>query len=178
MIRVNTEAGEAAGQAFYNGALFFCASPSTADQELFCRPQYAPVYQYPVVVYGEPETLPDEWPNVGRYMLNQYAETIFISPEVKSDPLLRYLAGEGANLIGGIAPLEDIRANWVASLEFDLLQAFDTFWPEFAAGVDGQQVTVPLAITHVNPDLLSPGRQQFVEIMLADVVAGYVSLLP
>ena len=32
---LQTEAGEAAGQAFYNGALFFCASPSTADQELF-----------------------------------------------------------------------------------------------------------------------------------------------
>jgi hypothetical protein len=174
MIRVDTPEGELAGQAFKNGALFFCSSPSTPDQELFCRPDYAPVYQYPIIVFGEPDISQDEWPGLGRYILGQYVETVFISPEVQSDQLLRYLAGEEAEIIGTAPPPNDIQSQWVASLEFDLFQTFEDFWPEFEAGTDGQAVTVPLAITHVNPDLLSPGRQQFVEIMLEDVIAGYV----
>lgn len=107
-------------------------------------------------------------------MLNQYVDTLFISPEVESDPLYRYLTQEEVEIIGSAVPLDDIRSQWVASLEFDLFQAFLEYWPEFAAGTDGELVTVPLTITNVNPELLSPGRQQFVEIMLANLAAGYV----
>jgi hypothetical protein len=64
----------------------------------------------------------------------------------------------------------------VASLEFDLFQTFQDYWPEFAAGMDGQLVTIPLSITNVNPDLLTLGRQQFVEAMLVDMVAGYIDI--
>jgi hypothetical protein len=174
MIRVNTPEGQLAARAFKTGALFFCSSPSAPGQDLFCRPDYAPVYQYPIIAFGEPGTAPDEWPGVGRYMLNQYVDTMFISPEVHSDPLLRFLAQEEVEIIGSAPPLDDLRSQWVASLEFDLFQAFQDYWPEFAAGTEAQLITVPLAITHVNSDRLSPGRQQFVETMLADLIAGYV----
>ena len=174
MIRVNTPDGELAAQAFKTGSLFFCSSPSAPGQELFCRPDYAPIYQYPIIAFGEPGTAPDEWPGLGRYMLNQYVDTIFVSPEVESDSLLRFLAQEEVEIIGTAAPLEEIRSQWVASLEFDLFQTFQDFWPDFAAGVDGQSITAPLTITYVNPDLLSPGRQQFIEKMLANLIAGYV----
>lgn len=174
MIRVNTPEGELAARAFKTGALFFCSSPSAPGQDLFCRPDYAPVYQYPIIAFGEPGTAPDEWPGVGRYMLNQYVDTMFISPEVESDQMLRFLAQEEVAIIGAAPPLEDIRSQWVASLEFDLFQTFQDYWPEFAAGTDAQLIIAPLTITHVNPDLLSPGRQQFVEMMLADMIAGYV----
>ncbi len=174
MIRVNTPEGELAARAFKTGALFFCSSPSAPGQDLFCRPDYAPVYQYPIIAFGEPGTAPDEWPGVGRYMLNQYVDTMFISPEVQSDPLLRFLAQEEVEIIGSAPPLDDLRPQWVASLEFDRYQAFQDYWPEFAAGADAQLITVPLTITHVNPDLFSAGRQQFVEMMLADLIAGYV----
>jgi hypothetical protein len=32
----------------------------------------------------------------------------------------------------------------------------------------------PLGFTGTNPDLLSPGRQQLVETMLADLLAGFI----
>ncbi len=174
MIRMNTPEGEAAARSFETGALFFCSSPSAPGQNLFCRPDYAPVYEYPIIAFAETETTPDEWPTVGRYMLNQYVDTIYVSPEVESDQLLRYLAQEEVEIIGSTPPLNDISSQWVASLEFDLFQAFQDFWPEFVAGTDGELVAVPLLITHVNPDLLSPGRQQFVELMLANLHAGFV----
>ena len=107
-------------------------------------------------------------------MLNQYVDTIFISPEVHSDQLLRFLAQEEVEIIGSSPPPNDITSQWVASLEFDLFQTFQDYWPEFAAGTDAQLVPVELTITHVNPELLSPGRQQFVERIMADLAAGYV----
>ena len=174
MIRVDTPEGELAARAFESGALFFCSSPSAPGQDLFCRPDYAPIYQYPIIAFGEPGTTPDEWPGVGRYMLNQFVDTIFISPEVHSDQLLRFLAQEEVEIIGSSPPLSDIASQWVASLEFDLFQTFQDYWPEFAAGTDAQLVPVGLTITNVNPELLSPGRQQFVERKLVDLAAGYV----
>jgi hypothetical protein len=174
MIRVNTPEGELAAGAFKTGALFFCSSPSAPGQELFCRPDYAPIYQYPIIAFGEPGTAPDEWTGLGRFMLNQYVDTIFVSPEVNSDPLLRFLVQEEVAIIGSAPPLSDIQTQWVASLEFDLFQAFQDYWPDFAAGTDATLVIVPLKITHVNPDLLSLGRQQFIETMLADLNAGFV----
>lgn len=174
MIRVNTPEGELAARAFKTGALFFCSSPSAPGQDLFCRPDYAPIYQYPIIAFGEPGTSPDEWPGVGRYMLNQYVDTMFISPEVHSDQLLRFLAQEEVAIIGSTPPLNDIDSQWVASLEFDLFQTFQAYWPEFAAGTDAQLIPVNLTITHVNPERLSPGRQQFIELMLADLIAGYL----
>jgi hypothetical protein len=107
-------------------------------------------------------------------MLNQFVDTIFISHEVKSDQLLRFLAQEEVELIGTAPPLDDLGAQWVASLEFDLFQTFQEHWTEFAAGTDAQLITAPLTITNVNPDLLSPGRQQFVKMMLENLIAGYV----
>ena len=171
MIRVNVPQDDLAAQAFNSGALFFCSSPSG---NLVCYSRYAPVYGYPIITFGEPDLATDEWPGVGRYMLNLAVETIFVSPEVKSEPLLRYLAQEEVEMIGTGQPLSDIATQWVCSLDFDLLQAFNAFWPEFVAGAEGQLVPVDLQITNVNSDLLSPGRLNFVEIMLAKVRAGYV----
>jgi hypothetical protein len=178
MLRVNTPEGDLAAQAFRNGALFFCSSPSAPGQELFCRPKYAPVYQYPIIAFGELETAPDEWVKPGRFIVGQYVETVFVSPEINSDALPRYLAEEGIAIIGGSQPPDELREQWAASLEFDLFQVFQEFWPQFVAGVDGQQITVPLVVTYANPDLFSVGRQQFVEIMLADLIAGYVDYVP
>jgi len=173
MVRVNLPQDNLASEAFRNGALFFCASPSG---DLNCYSHFAPVIAYPIIVYGEPELSPDEWPGLGRYLLNQAVETVFVSPLVDSDPLLRYLGQEEAIIIGTSPPLDGLRAQWAASLEFDLFAAFERHWPEFVAGSDGELVNVSLEITHVNPDLLSPGRQQFVEKMLADIQGGYIIL--
>lgn len=174
MVRVNLPQDDLAAQAFRNGSLFFCASPSG---DLNCYSHFAPVIAYPIIVYGEPELTPDEWPRLGQYLLNQAVETVFVSPLVDSDPLMRRLAQEEAVIIGTEPPLEDVRAQWAASLEFDLFASFERYWPEFVAGSEGQRIDVPLEITHTNPDLLSPGRQQFVEKMLDEVQAGNILMV-
>jgi hypothetical protein len=176
MIRLNTPEGEQAGQAFDTGALFYCASPSSPGQENFCRPTYAPIYEYPLTVYGEPGAAPEEWTPVGNYLLNMAVETIYVMPGADGDQLLRSLAQSEATLLGGVTPPEGVQNHWAASLQYDLLQTFKAYWPEFVTETAGKAVTVPLTLTHVNPDLLSPGRQQFVEKMLADLLAGAIDL--
>ena len=61
-------------------------------------------------------------------------------------------------------------------MQFDPYQAFLDFWPVFVAETGNQVFTVPLAVTDINLDLLSPGRQRLVEETLSEVLAGYVDL--
>jgi hypothetical protein len=42
------------------------------------------------------------------------------------------------------------------------------------AGQAGVSHTAPIIISHVNPDLFSPGRQRLVEATLADLSAGFI----
>ena len=90
--------------------------------------------------------------------------------------MLRYLARSGIKIIGGTKHPEDINDAWVATLDFSLSQTFLDFWPDFAAGQDGQTVDVPLSMTYINDDLLSIGRQRLVREIIADLLAGYIDL--
>ncbi|MBU1661696.1 MAG: hypothetical protein KKD28_09515 [Chloroflexi bacterium] len=156
-----------ARQAFVTGVEFFCG---------LCLPTYPPYFEYPL--YFELNTGADtvEWLAAADFMIHRSVETVYVVPGAGDDAMLRHLAQSGVNIIGGVSPLNDIGGQWVASLRFDPFQAFQDFWPDFAAGLDGQSITVPLAITDVNPKLLSPGRQGAVEEILADVLAGFVDL--
>ncbi|MBN1665532.1 MAG: hypothetical protein JW862_00525 [Anaerolineales bacterium] len=175
MIGLTEPATTAAREAFKAGALFYCSSPSGPDQELFCRPKYAPIYQYPFYVAADPNATSGEWEATARTLLNYVVETVYVYPGAGGDDLLRYLDQEGVRIIGGQNPPAAAESQWVTSLTFDLLQSFSDYWPQFAAGEVGMQIEVPLVLSSVNPEQLSPGRQAFVELMLAEVQAGRVS---
>ena len=46
--------------------------------------------------------------------------------------------------------------------------------PGLLNGEGSVVVELPLGFTAVNPDLFSPGRQRLTEIMLADLLAGFI----
>ena len=163
----DSSAAVEARQAFVTGVEFFCG---------LCLPTYPPYFEYPL--YFELNTGADtvEWRAAADFMIHRSVETVYVVPGAGDDAMLRHLAQSGVNIIGGVSPLNDIGDQWVASLRFDSFQAFQNFWPDFAAGVDGQSITVPLTISDVNPELLSPGRQGAVEEILVDVLAGFVDL--
>jgi len=90
--------------------------------------------------------------------------------------MLRHLASAGVNIISGDLPLPDIEISWVVSLRYDLMKTFVAFWPVFIENTHSQSISPPLQITHINDDLLSPGRQRLVNEMLADLLEGYVDM--
>ncbi|NOQ38804.1 MAG: hypothetical protein GQ562_00655, partial [Anaerolineales bacterium] len=69
---------------------------------------------------------------------------------------------------------EEYRDNWVASLEYDLVAAFEVIWPAFLSAETGIEQTPPLLITDINSELLSPGKLKLAEGILEEVLYGYI----
>ncbi len=166
-ITTNTETGQTARQAFVTGAKYFCG---------LCITTYPPFAEYPLHLQLDQGTSSADWQAASNVLINRGVETMYVLPGAGDDALLRHLAQSGVNIIGGTPPPDGLADSWVATLGFSPLEAFYQFWPDFVAGADGQMVDVLLAITNINPDLFSPGRQRLVDEMLTQVQAGTVDL--
>jgi hypothetical protein len=157
----------AARQAFITGVKFFCG---------LCLPSYPPWYEYPLYFELGSEADTIAWRTAADYMIQRAVETVYVVSGAGDDAMLRHLSDSGVNIIAGRTPLADIQEHWVASLQFDLMSTFVDFWPVFIASPESQAVTIPLVITDINAELLSPGKQRLVTETLEDVKAGYIDL--
>lgn len=163
--RSDTPAGKAARLGFMNGVIYFCG---------LCRPAYPPFVQYPIAVdiSGSSEQAAQQ--AAADQLIANAVQTVFIGPEAGDLVLLEYLSQAGLNMIGSGSPPDSLRPNWVASIRSDPAEAVRQIWPDLAAGKGGSLLKAPLAISNVNPELLSEGRQRLVEQMLSDLVEGYI----
>jgi hypothetical protein len=109
-------------------------------------------------------------------MIQRVVETVYVVPGAGDEAMFRYLAENGIHIIAGREPVPGLEANWVASLEFDLMETFVQTWPAFIAGTAEQAITIPMQVTHINPELFSPGKQRLANLVLEDVLAGYIDL--
>jgi hypothetical protein len=157
----------AARQAFFSGVKFYCG---------LCLPDYPPYYEYPLYFELGSDADTVAWRTAADYMIHRSVGTVYVVPGAGDDAMLQHLADAGVNIIAGRPQPSGLEDHWVASLTFDLLSSFLVEWPLFSTGTTGQAVTLPLQIMDANPELLSPGKQQLVEKMLADVLAGFVDL--
>jgi len=157
----------AARQAFFTGVKYYCG---------LCRPSYPPWYDYPLYFELGLDADTIAWRTAADYMIQRVVETVYIVPGAGDEAMLRYLAENGVNIIAGIAPLPDIQTNWIASLEFDLMETFIETWSAFVSGSAEQAVTIPMQITNINPELLTPGKQRLANQVMEDVLAGYIDL--
>lgn len=157
----------AARQAFYTGVKFYCG---------LCLPSYPPFYEYPLYFELGSDADTIAWRTAADNMINRSVTTVYIVPGAGDDEMLRHLSQAGVNIIAGQHPLAEIQDRWVATLSYDLVDTFIETWPDFSAGSDSLAVTLPLRITEVNSNLLSPGKQRVVEETLADMLEGYIDL--
>jgi hypothetical protein len=164
----DTPAGKAALGAFTRGVYYFCG---------LCRTVYPP---FPASGYPLTFSMPAgagaaDWQAAVVYFQAWQVQTLYVDPGVAGTDLLQFLAGEGFNLIGAGTPPASLEKQWVASLDKgNALELVDQVWPRLLAGEGGNSLDPPLSIQHVNPDLLSPGRQHLAEKMLAELLAGYI----
>lgn len=163
-----TITGKAASLGFRNGMTFFCG---------LCLPFYPPFPNtgYPIVVNLPASAGPQDWQAAIASLKTWQVETVFVHPAVAGDQLLADLAEAEINLIITGPPSEAWREHWVASLGApDPLQVVPDLWAKILAGQGGEQISLALGFTGVNPDLLSPGRQHVADEMLADLLAGFI----
>lgn len=163
-----TPAGKAAQLGFTNGVTYMCG---------LCRPVFPPfpTRGYPLVAQLTGGASQAEWqPAVDNFQVWEVG-TVYVAPQVASEGLYQELAGAGINIIGAEAPAAGLRQNWVVSIgSGDPAQAVRQLWPDLIAGQGGAEVSLPLSLEGVNPDLFSPGRQALVEEMMAELAEGYI----
>ena len=157
--------GRAARSGFLNGAVFFCG---------LCNQSYPPFYDYPRYVELPTSASPAEWQAAANHMIDYFVETVYVAPGAGDPAMLNTLAAAGINLIGSGIPAEAIQANWVLSFSSDPLAQVQSVLPEILAGNGEQNLPLPLELSQVNPELLSPGKQALVDQVLADLLAGYI----
>jgi hypothetical protein len=163
----DTTGGEAARDAFANGFYFYCGS---------CRnpnfPQPSGIYPVPV---GIPTDAPEsDYNGHADILIHNIVKVAYVYPQIATPELLSYMAQNGMLLLSQTLPGEDIRSNWIASIQPDLTSAMQRIFPELVAGKGGQVAPTPLFLTDVNPDLLSDAKMRLVQDVLNGLQNGTI----
>lgn len=163
----DTPEGEAARWAFVYGYRYFCG---------YCRsPNFTqPRYEYPIMVRIPTDASPNEFLGYAAALLDYLVKAAYLYPDVATPEVAVYLAQYRVRLIGQEIPTEEVRANWVVSIQPNLLPAIERIFPELLEGRGGQAVPTPLYLTDVNPDLLSEGKLRLAQEVLEGLQKGII----
>lgn len=162
---VDTPAGKAAKNGFFNGVIFYCG---------LCRPVYPPYYAYPIYYDLSSSASQEEKIAAADYLISQGVKTVFLAPGADDVFLLEYLAGAGVNMIGTVTPPETIQSQWIASIQTNLESSIAELWGRLRNGEGGIILNQPISFNNQNEALFSVGRQNFVDRFLEDLLAGYI----
>ena len=152
--------GLAAETAFLNGRKFYCG---------LCLASFPPWYDYPLHIQVPPETDEDHYPAYVRAFRNYQVEAVYVYPPLATPDVLTLLAEYKIKIVGESLTLEEIRDQWVVSIQPDLLAAVRQVFPELVAGQGGREIAIPLFLNDINEDLLSEGKLRLVRQVLEDL---------
>jgi hypothetical protein len=158
--------GQIAVQAFENGYRFYCG---------LCTQQYPPWYDYPIVIQIPQDERVEYYPAYGEAILDFLVEVTYVYPPVATPEMLDRMATYQMLLISEKMPFPALQPNWVMGIEARPAEALAAAFPDLLAGRGGQAFPTPLALTDVNPEILTEGKQRLVQQVLDDLQAGYIS---
>jgi hypothetical protein len=161
----DTPSGMAARQGFLNGVVFFCG---------LCRQTYPPFYTYPMYVELPSGASPAEWQAAADVLKDKFIKTVYLAPGAGDETLLTSLAEAGLHLIGSQTPPAAMQSAWIASVGSDYITPLHTIWPDLMKGAGGVDLPAALAVSDINPELLSPGRQRLVEELIQELQSGFI----
>jgi hypothetical protein len=165
----DTPGGEAARTAFENGYHFYCGDCFNPN-----FPQPFSHGLYPVVVRIPTDAPESDYTGYANLLIQNFVKVAYLYPDIATPALLNYMAQNGVLLISQTLPREDIRSNWIASIQPDLTSSLQRIFPDLVAGKGGQVVPTPLFLTDVNPDLLSDAKLRLVQDVLDGLQNGTI----
>jgi hypothetical protein len=152
-----TPDGILAFEAFVNGMHFYCG---------LCNPQFPPWYQYPVHSEIPNDTPEAQYRFYADPLKNYMVDFAFVFPAVATPDMLDYMSQVGLNIISQSRPSERLTSNWVVSIQPEVVPALQSIWPDLLEGKGGQDLSLPLFLVDINPELLSEGKQNDVQQIL------------
>lgn len=163
----DTIAGRAARTGFLNGVIYFCG---------LCRPAHPPFYEYPLYIELPSTATSAEWQEAANYMVDHFAQTVFVYQGVRDENMLSVLATSKVNIISSGIPPEVARKSWVVSLTSDPLPLIQSQVAGLLDGslTGGQTIQVPIEFSQINPIIFTPGKQRLAQQVLDDLQADFI----
>lgn len=163
----DTPEGDATWKAFENGYHYFCG---------YCRNQVfsQPYPGYPIVYRLPVDTPENEYLGWAAGLLDNFVKAAYVYTDVATPEVLSYLAEYGVLLIGQDTPSEDVRSNWIASIQPDVIPAIEIAFHDLLAGNGGQNIPTPLYLTDINESLLTEGKLQMAQEVLDGLQNGTI----
>ncbi len=155
----------AAETAFTNGMHFYCG---------LCLTQFPPMYTYPLFNEIPQDESQASYPAYGSYLITHQVSIVYVYPPLATPLLLNSLAQGGLYLIGESMTTQAVKANWIASLQPELLPTIQKAFPDLVAGHGGQTIASPIYLADVNPGLVSQGKLRLVQQTLDGLLAGTI----
>jgi hypothetical protein len=165
----DTPGGNAAVTAFANGYHFYCG-------DCF-NPNFTMGFShgdYPVIVRIPTDAPESDYTGYANLLIRNFVRVAYLYPEIATPDLLSYMAQNDVQLISQTLLGEDVRSNWIASIQPDILSALKRIFPELVAGNGGQVAPTPLFLADVNPDLLSDAKMRLVMEVLNGLQNGTI----
>jgi hypothetical protein len=165
----DTPGGNAAHTGFENGYHFYCGDCFNPN---FSQPFSHGLYPIPV---GIPTDAPESAYNGhADLLIRNFVKVAYVYPAIATPELLSYMAQNKVLLISQTLPSEDVRPNWVASIQPDLISALQNIFPDLLAGHGGQIVPTPLFLTDINTSLLTDAKMRLVQQVLDGLQNGTI----
>ena len=161
----DTPEGKAARNGFMNGAIYFCG---------LCQAYHGPIFDYPLYVEIPSGAGQADWQAAVDTLLSQAVKTVYVFPGAGEPSVLESLGQAGINIISSGAPPQNLSAQWIASIDVDSTASILEHLPDFLAGKGGLDITLPVVVRDVNPELFSPGRQKLAEEIRDQLLSGMI----
>lgn len=162
---------QAAFAAFRNGMVYYCG---TCPKALYYFDIYGAALEYPQLVEIPADEKKEYYPAYGNLLTDKKVAMVYVYPTVATNELLTAIGTNGIISIGDVTP-DPRPLYWTASLQPDVAQAIRLAWPDLLAGRGGLTVNPPFALTDVDPGILTAGKLQLAEQVLADLLAGRIN---
>lgn len=157
-------------EAFTNGSAFHCGR---------CASTYMPVALFPVTSSLSATSEPESWIEAITTLDNQYyLYTVYVAPEAASEALFQHLVTQNVTVVGEKQPENIEGLLWAASIDQDPVSALQEHWVEIINGTsEEKEIFVPIRLSEVNEDYLTPGRIRLYDEMMENLQEGWVSPL-
>lgn len=157
-------------EAFLNGGRYFCG---------VCSPGWPLGVTFPLTA-GVESASGGDWAAAAAKLFDEGKVDVFYLSDAAVHPeVIAYLQGRAqftqpVRVLGVVPPPAELSAQWAVTLGWDLSAALDEV---FSAATPPALVRAPVAFSHVNEALFSPGRQEVVRAVLAELQAGRIAPL-
>jgi len=160
--------------AFANGGRYYCG---------VCSPGWPLGVTFPLVNGAAAPGDGPAWAAVAAdFFDNGKVESFYLSAAATLPDVTGYLAGRSqvetaVKVVGELPPPDELRAQWAATVGYDLPGALAQALPAALSGKSAGTVAVPISLSNINPELFSPGRQEVVRTILSQLEQGIITPL-